>query len=73
MAVGGDVSVVEKAAVTAVEDALLKEENGVVEIVDLALLDPEQLIALSYGVHQHLLGLHKVLEHERIRRRRGRR
>lgn len=50
----------------AVEDAFLEQEDGVVEVVDFALLDPEQLVALGDGVHEHLLGLHEVLEHERV-------
>lgn len=58
--------VVEQGVVGAVEDAFLEEEDGVVEVVDFALLDPEQLVTLGDGVHEHLLGLHEVLEHERV-------
>lgn len=62
----------ENAIVGVVEDALLEQQYSIVEIVDLPLLNPEQLVALRNGIHQHLLSLHKVLEHQRIRWRRSR-
>lgn len=57
----------ENAVVGIVEDSFLEQEHRIIEIVDLPLLNPEQLITLGNGVHQHLLGLHKVLEHQWIR------
>lgn len=56
------------AVVCAVEDAFLKQQDRIVEIVDFPLLNPQQLVTLGDRVHQHLLGLHEMLEHQWIRR-----
>lgn len=62
----------QNAVVGAVKNAFLEQQHRIVEIVDLPLLNPEQLVTLGSGVHQHLLGLHKVLEHKWIWWRWGR-